>query len=182
MSIEIITGCMFSGKTTALLHRVSKCHNINQRVLVINSALDNRYDKRGVIKTHDEYSYTAVKANTIKEIDDNTRILVDVDVVAIDEGQFFADLKEYVVKFAEEYNKRVIVSGLMTDCKRQKFGHIIDLLHYTNHITYKTALCVTCGDGTKALFTKKNGNVENQIDVGSSDKYVPLCRNCYLQG
>ena len=172
---------MFSGKTTELLHRISKCHSVNQRVFVVNHALDNRYSKENNIKSHDEYSFSAVTVGSLSEIDENTRLDVDTDVIAIDEAQFFPDLKEFVVKFAEVYGKRVIVSGLMSDYKREKFGDLIDLLHYTNDITYKSALCLHCSDGTKAIFTKKNELDGPQIDVGSDDKYVPLCRKCFLK-
>lgn len=181
MSIEVITGCMFSGKTSELLHRISSCRSIGRRVLAINHSFDNRYDIASSIVSHDKYRLDAVKAKHLQEVDDAINILEDYDVVAIDEGQFFTDLKKFVVKVCEVYDKRVIVCGLMTDAKRNKFGQIVELLHYTTNITYNSALCSRCRDGTRALFTKKLCQNEQQVDIGADEKYVPLCRKCYLK-
>ena len=107
MSITLIFGSMYSGKTTELIRRITRCRSIGKRVLVINSKLDNRYSGKDSIVSHDEYSYNCVKTKTLQEVDDGTRIDADVDVIAIDEGQFFGDLKKYVLKFCEEYGKLV---------------------------------------------------------------------------
>lgn len=172
---------MYSGKTTELIRRITRYRSIHQRVLVVNHSLDDRYagDENSII-THDEYAFNCVKGATLKEIDDRMRILADVDVIAIDEGQFFGDLKVYVLKFCEEYKKHVIVAGLVADYKREKFGNMIDLINYTDNIVHLKAYCTTCKNGSNAIFTKRLHSGEKQIDVGSTDKYVALCRSCYL--
>jgi len=180
MSITLIFGSMYSGKTTELIRRVTRYQSIGKRVLVVNNALDDRYAGDNSIITHDEYSYNCVKCKSLSEIDDIMRLEADVDVVAIDEGQFFPDLKKYVVKFCEKYAKHVVVAGLTGDFQRNKFGCMIDLLNYANNIVHLKAFCTICSDGTLAIFTKKICTGVDQIEVGSTKKYVALCRRCYL--
>ncbi len=181
MSVTLIFGSMYSGKTTELIRRITRWRSIGKRVLVINSKLDNRYSGKDSIISHDEYSYNCVKTTTLQEVDDGTRIDADVDVIAIDEGQFFGDLKKYVLKFCEEYGKMVIVAGLISDYKREKFGHMGDLFYYADEVVHLKSLCTYCKDGTLGIFTKKVCETGHQIDVGSTDKYIALCRKCYLK-
>ena len=182
MSVTVIFGSMYSGKTTELIRRISRYQSIDKRVLAVNNQLDTRYSAGDSIITHDEYKFNCVKATTLKEVDEMMRITTDIDVVAIDEGQFFPDLKEYVLKFCETYEKDVIVAGLISDFKREKFGNMIDLFHYADSMVHLKALCTNCKDGTMAIFTKRVCTGTKQIDVGSTDKYVAFCRNCYSKG
>lgn len=181
MSITLIFGSMYSGKTTELIRRITRCQSIGKRVLVINSKLDSRYSGKDSIVSHDEYCYNCVKSMTLEEVDSSMRIDADIDVIAIDEGQFFGDLKKYVLKFCEEYGKTVIVAGLISDYQRKKFGSMSDLFYYADDIIHLKSLCTACGDGTLGIFTKKVCQVGDQIDVGSTDKYIALCRQCYLK-
>ena len=172
---------MYSGKTTELIRRIARFRSIKKRVLVVNSKLDDRYSGKDSIISHDEYSYNCVKTGTLSEIDGKMRLDADVDVIAIDEGQFFPDLKEYVLKFCEEYGKTVIVAGLISDYQRKKFGNMSDLFYYADDIIHLKSLCTNCSDGTLGIFTKKVCEVGDQIDVGSTDKYIALCRGCFLK-
>ena len=183
MSISLIFGSMYSGKTSELIRRITRYRSINKRVLVINSKLDDRYSGSDSIISHDEYSYNCVKATKLSDINDKMRLEADVDVIAIDEGQFFPDLKEYVLKFCEEYGKTVIVAGLISDYERKKFGNISDLFFYADDIIHLKSLCTNCSDGTLGIFTKKmcKEALGDQIDVGSTDKYIALCRDCFLK-
>lgn len=179
MSITLIFGSMYSGKTTELIRRITRYHSINKRVLVVNSRLDDRYSGDESIVSHDKITYNCVKATTLSEIEEKTYI--DVDVIAIDEGQFFTDLKEYVLKFCEEHGKTVIIAGLISDSQRKKFGNMADLFYVATDLVHLKSLCTTCKDGTLGIFTKKLCSSVNQIDVGSTDKYIALCRACYLK-
>lgn len=187
MSITLIIGSMYSGKTSELLRRITRFQSIQKRVLVINSKLDDRYSGGNSIVSHDEYSYNCIKASTLEEVNDEMRIQADVDVIAIDEGQFFPDLKKYVLKFCEKYGKTVIVAGLISDYKREKFGDISELLHFADDIVHLKSLCTSCSDGTLGIFTKKTHkriiieSMGDQIDCGAKEKYVALCRKCYLK-
>jgi thymidine kinase len=118
---------------------------------------------------------------TLEEVNGSMRIDADIDVIAIDEGQFFGDLKKYVLKFCEEYGKMVIVAGLISDYQRKKFGSMTDLFYYADEIVHLKSLCTYCKDGTVGIFTKKVCETSDQIDVGSADKYIALCRKCYLK-
>ncbi len=179
MRLELIIGSMYSGKTSELIRRIKRHQSIHQRVLVINSCLDDRYSGDGAIITHDNGSYECVKVKTLSEI--GRTVIDEVDVIAIDEGQFFSDLVEYTLKYCEEYKKTVIVAGLISDFQRKRFGSILDLTHYADCITHQTALCTQCKDNTPGIFTKKICTSEQQIDVGSTGKYTALCRACYLK-
>jgi thymidine kinase len=101
------------------------------------------------------------------------------NVIFIDEAQFFDDLYECVYSLVELYGKHVVVAGLDGDCNRKKFGSILDLIPICNTIDKYSAYCSVCKDGTLAPFTKKAFNYvcENKIEIGGSDKYMPVCRN-----
>ena len=180
MSLTLIIGCMFSGKTTELLRRVNRHRAVGQRVVVINHSIDNRYNSTGIV-THDNYTVNSIKCNTLKEVDESLVLKEEYDVIAIDEGQFFKDLELYVKLFVEEYGKSVLIAGLTGDYKREKFGHILDLIPFATHIQHTKALCVQCKDGTEASFTLRICDSNKQIDVGAVDKYKAVCRVCYLQ-
>ena len=169
---------MYSGKTTELLRQVNRHRAIGHKVLVINHTIDNRYNDKG-ISTHDNYTVKSIKSNTLKQIN-ITLGLHEYDVIAIDEGQFFEDLQEYVKIFVEEYNKIVLIAGLTGDYKREKFGQILDLIPFATTLQHTKALCVNCKDGREASFTAKITESKEQIDVGASDKYKAVCRWCYL--
>ena len=98
----------------------------------------------------------------------------------IDEGQFFPDLKEYVVKWCEEYKKNIIVIGLDGDYKRNPFGQILDLIPIADNVMKLKAMCKLCSDGTEALFTHRLTTEDEQVLIGNSN-YIPVCRQHYLE-
>lgn len=97
------------------------------------------------------------------------------DVIAIDEAQFFVNLVEAVETFLAD-NKIVWIAGLNADFQQQRMGEILDLTPKADHVIFTRALCLTCGDGTRASFTKKIVTGQNKIDIGSSNKYMAVCR------
>ena len=99
--------------------------------------MDDRYSDKECIVSHDENAYDSVKTLTLQKID---AMASKVDVVAIDEGQFFPDLKEYVLKFCEEYGKTVLVAGLIADYKRDKFGCMTIILLRRPRYTFKSTM------------------------------------------
>ena len=181
MSLHLIFGSMYAGKTTEIIRRIKRYQSINKRVLVINSQLDDRYFNGNSIISHDGNACRCVKAKTLFDIDQKMCLITDIDVVIIDEAQFFPDLKKYVLKFCEEYKKIIVVAGLISDYERKKFGNMIDLFYYADNIMHLKSLCTKCQDGTLGIFTDKICGNNNQIDVGSTNKYVALCRKCYLK-
>lgn len=189
--LEVIFGPMFAGKTSALNSRLNLYHEMNLKIIYINSKIDNRSQgyfstHNKTLKEHTEFNYT--KANSLQEI---WTQLLEADVIGIDEGQFIKNLFNDVIELVETHNKIVIVCGLDTDYRRLPFGEILDLTKMTDTIQKLRPFCKICRDNgkiIKAIFTLKHTNnsqndkqIESNIDVGGSEKYYPVCRQCYLK-
>jgi thymidine kinase len=176
--ITVYLGCMFSGKTSELIKLYRKCAVINKKVLSINFAQDNRYSSDDSIVSHNLDKIDCVKVSKLAEVSDDT--ILNHDYIMIDEGQFFSDLKTYVVKWCEEYKKNIIVIGLDGDYKRNPFGQILDLIPIADNVMKLKAMCKLCNDGTEALFTHRLTTEDEQIVIGNSN-YIPVCRQHYLE-
>jgi thymidine kinase len=173
---------MFSGKSTELIRRVRRFQAIGKRVTVLNHHIDDRYGEEEQCSTHYGDGITAVKLSKLKNFTKRYAAREStVDVVCIDEAQFFGDLYESVRVMVETYNIHVIVAGLSGDFKRDNFGEIYKLFPLADTIVKLDAFCGVCNDGTKAPFTKKTSGGGDQVEVGSSDKYIAVCRRCYLK-
>lgn len=182
MSLEIIIGPMFSGKTTELLRRLTGYNAINKKCIYVNSSLDTREDNN--FSTHNPL-IKSLNIDSIKVDNINYEFLKDVrdyDVIGIDESQLFNGTLEVCVRtLVDEMNKIVIVSGLNGDYKRCKFGKILDLIPHCDSINKLYPYCKTCsedGKVTKALFSKRICETDNVIDIGYNN-YIPVCRLCY---
>lgn len=181
-TLDIIIGCMFSGKTTELLNRIRKALIICNNIVVVNHNLDNRYDKTGgYICSHDQQKIKALSCSNLKELLHNPDYK-NSPIIFIDEAQFFSDLKSFVVHAVDVDNKWVTVCGLDGDFQRNKFGDILDLIPFADTVVKTSALCLKCCNGTKGLFSAKLKNQnQNQIDVGNEDKYIPVCRKHFIE-
>ena len=172
--LELIIGNMFSGKTSELIRRINREKSINKKILVINYSLDNRYSNDS-ISTHDYIKVKSLKVPKLSNIPE--KILEDYDSFFIDEAQFFEDLYPFVLTLVDIKRKHVVVSGLDGDCFRNTFGDIIKLIPICDSVDKLTAYCNKCNDGTLAPFSKKIIQDNNSlIDIGGSDKYIPVCR------
>lgn len=172
--IESIFGPMFAGKTSELMRKIKRHRLAQKKCLVINYFADNRYSTEPKITSHDQLSIDAIKVKQLCEVPKNQ--LEDVQVIGIDEGQFFTDLIEQSEKWANE-GKIVIVAAL--DCTYQKkpFNKVTDLLALSEKVTKLTAVCMDCGKD--AAFTKRISS-EGEIElIGGLDKYKPVCRACF---
>ncbi len=171
--IEIICGSMFSGKTEELIRRLKRAKIARQRVEIFKPAIDVRYDEEKVV-SHDanEIMSTPVPSSS------NIMLLAnDVDVVGIDEAQFFdAELPNVCSQLANA-GIRVIVAGLDMDFKGKPFGPIPQLLAVAEYITKVHAICVKCGN--LAHFSHRTVVSEKLVMLGETDSYEPLCRSCY---
>ena len=167
MSLEIILGSMFSGKSTELIKRVDRLRQANQRCLLVNHVLDSRTGN--FVKTHDDITLEAVKTDDLATLN-----IKHFDVILIDEGQFFKNLKTEIEKMLQK-NKIVLVAGLKGDFNMNKFGEMIDLVPIADNIIYLQANCYNCGE--KASFTKRLSSEEQVVSVNSS--YAPSCRKCH---
>jgi thymidine kinase len=181
MSLELIIGPMFSGKSSYLLSTIRKYKEINWPVYIITSSFDKRYTNDSKIVNHNQES---CKANiAVKDLHDisNNPLYLQAKVIVIEEGQFFENLVEFVLEAVEKFGKHVIVAGLDGDASRKPFGELLNLIPYCDTIVKLKALCKKCNDGSEALFTSNKGTIVSTIDVGSSDKYEALCRKHYLE-
>ncbi len=181
--LHLILGGMCSGKTTRLLQELFNRAAIGMKCIYINHENDIR--SKEPFSTHNPLykeklsNESGVTLKSILQISD-----VDVkeyDVIGIDESQFFDNLVDDVIDLVDICHKVVIVSGLNGDKNRSKFGFIADLIPYMDSCTFLTAYCQFCaGKKVKkdAIFTHKFGKGN---DIGGKDKYIPLCRKCYLR-
>lgn len=171
--IEVITGSMFSGKTEELIRRLKRARIANQRVEIFKPEIDNRYSEQ-LVMSHD--------ANTIMStpVTSSGNILLlsaDVDVIGIDEAQFFdAGLVDVCSNLANS-GIRVIVAGLDMDFRGKPFGPIPGLLAIAEYVTKVHAICMQCGN--LAQFSYRKDLSEKTVLIGEKNVYEPLCRVCY---
>lgn len=184
--IDIITGCMFSSKTTELLNRLNVYKEMTLKVLYVNSTIDTRSENSlpAVFSTHNPVITSAGKIDTLKTTNliDVYTVLLTYDVIGIDEAGFYTDLKEVVLNLAEKEGKKVIVAGLNSDFMRKPFGQLNDLIPFCDSITKLTSYCQTCRDNKilrRAHFSKRITKNEETVLVGAQDSYIPVCRKCY---
>ena len=178
-SVNIIIGCMFSGKSTETIRLIRRYKTLgNKNILVINHALDNRYGE-SVISSHDKVQLKCLSLENLSEIKEKDEY-INSDVIFIEEGQFFKDLYTFVTNAADNDKKTVYVTGLDGDYKREMFGDICKLIPHAENITKLKALCAICKDGTLANFTKRIVNDTKQELIGTDNMYIPTCRFHYL--
>jgi len=171
--IEVICGSMFSGKTEELIRRLKRARISKQKVEIFKPAVDVRYDSENVV-SHD----LNLIAST--PVEASTQILLlatDVDVVGIDEAQFFDSSIVGICNDLADRGYRVIVAGLDQDYKGEPFGSMPQLMAIAEYITKNLAICVICGN--PANRTQRTVHQDEQILVGSTDAYEARCRNCH---
>ncbi len=171
--IEVVCGSMFSGKTEELIRRLKRAKIANLKVEIFKPAIDTRYNETQVV-SHD--------ANAIQStpIDNSQTILLlatDVDVVGIDEAQFFDAEIMHVCETLAARGTRVIVAGLDMDYLGKPFGPMPQLLAIADFITKLHAICVRCGNIASISYRKTAE--EGQLLLGEKDVYEPRCRKCY---
>lgn len=180
-SISLYIGCMYSGKTSEIIKEYKRWSNINKKVICINHSFDTRYDNNQDVDTyvfnHDLSKIKCYRTDVLEHID--SKILDEIDVILINEGQFFSDLVNFCVYWSETKNKDIIVCGLDGDFQRKPFETISQLIPLVDRVTKLSALCKMCGDGTPALFSHRISKETERLVIGSSN-YIPLCRKHYI--
>jgi thymidine kinase len=173
--IEVICGSMFSGKTEELIRRLKRAKFAKQKVEIFKPEIDTRYDEEKVVSHDSNYILsTPVPASS------NILLLAnDVDVVGIDEAQFFDMELVNVCNQLANSGIRVIVAGLDTDFMGKPFGPIPALLSTAEYITKVHAICVRCGN--LAHYSHRKVSDEKLVMLGEKDTYEPLCRYCYAE-
>ena len=179
--LDIILGCMFSGKTTELQNRIRKMSTIYNNIIVINHSSDNRYNKDGSVCSHNKIFINSLSCNKLKELYDLDEYK-NSKMIFIDEGQFFEDLEDFVKIAVDKEEKWVTISGLDGDINRKEFGKMLQIIPLADSVTKMKAFCKICANGIEAIFTAKiESTQKNIVDIGGSDKYIPLCRRHYLE-
>ena len=176
MSVEVVCGPMFSGKSTHIYSIVKRFSSIGLRVLVLKPSNDNRYTNGDEIVTHDNIRCKCyIPGSHLMEVPFN--VTNEADVIIVEEAQFFHDLLVFV---KSQEHKHVVVVGLDGDFNRKPFGQVLECIPLADKVTKLTAMCEGCADGTPALFTYRKEEGGGQVLVGGSEKYSALCRKCYL--
>ena len=177
--LEVITGCMFCGKTDEMIRRLRRAVIARQKVQVFKHIIDKRYDENS-LGSHSGTTFEAVPVKSSAEILE--LVEPDTTVVAVDEGQFFDDeLPDVCQKFVNEYGLRVIVAGLDTDFRHEPFGPMPKLMAQAERVDkLEEAICMVCGGKatrTQRLIDGEPAHYDDPIIVvGASEMYEARCR------
>lgn len=171
--IEVICGSMFSGKTEELIRRMKRAKFANQNVEIFKPKIDIRYSEVEVV-SHDSNAILSTP------VDSSSSILLlsgDVNVVGIDEAQFFDPGIVDVAQQLASNGIRVIIAGLDTDYLGKPFGPMPALMAVAEYVTKVHAICVRCGD--LANHSHRLSDSNKLVELGEKDIYEPICRHCF---
>lgn len=177
--LELIIGPMYAGKSTELIRIINRYKCLNKNIIVINHSFNNRYGSTGLTTHNKEKFEQCLTLSKLGSLDEN--LLENIDVIIIEELQFFEDAYDIIIDWCDNKNKIVIAGGLDGDFKRMPFGDVLRLIPHAEKITKLSALCKKCGDGTHAHFTKRIINKDEKTIIGSDDIYEAVCRKHYLE-
>ncbi len=171
--IEVICGSMFSGKTEELIRRLKRAQFANQKIAIFKPSVDVRYSEVEVV-SHDLHS---LKSTPITDAAFMLDIPSDIEVVGIDEAQFFGENLVQVCQSLANRGVRVIIAGLDTDFLGKPFGPMPALMAVAEDVQKVHAICVKCGSlANHSHRLSKNADL---VVLGEKDIYEPLCRECY---
>ena len=171
--IEVICGSMFSGKTEELLRRLRRANFARQKVEIFKPAIDKRYSDEEVV-SHDN---NAILSTPVEHSSNILLLSSEVEVVGIDEAQFFDQGLIDVCQTLADQGIRVIVAGLDMDFKRNPFGPMPGLCTVADDVTKVHAICLECGG--LANYSYRTVENDKQVMLGETQEYKPLCRICY---
>ena len=178
--IEVISGCMFAGKTEELIRRIKTLEFAKKKVLVFKPAIDNRYSNTKVV-SHAGSSVESIVVPDARSILDFVKD--DTDVIAIDEIQFFDEDVLLVCDYLAKKGKRVMCAGLDTDFRAEPFGVMPRLITDAEFVTKLTAVCMKCGAPATRTQRLVNGKPAQYSDpiimVGAAEAYEARCRHCH---
>ena len=172
-SIEVICGSMFSGKTEELIRRMKRAQFAKQKVEIYKPCVDVRYSEDKVV-SHDFHSIPSTPIDSPAKM---LELSSDVEVVGVDEAQFFDSSIVEVVQTLANKGIRVIIAGLDTDFLGKPFGPMPALMAVAEDIQKVHAICVKCG--SPANHSHRLSKSEELVLLGEKDEYEPLCRHCY---
>lgn len=171
--IEIVTGSMFSGKTEELIRRIKRAEIAKQKVGIFKPIIDKRYSEKNVV-SHDSKSIPSIPVTEAKEI---LEYVEDIEVVGIDEAQFFENDLPEICNHLANNGKRVIIAALDMDFNGKPFGPVPALMAIAEYVTKVHAICMKCGN--LANYSHRLSDKQKLVVLGEKDIYEPLCRDCY---
>lgn len=176
MSLEIVLGPMFSGKSSYALSYIRRLKAVGRSVLAVKPRIDNRYSLNDELVTHNQDRVPCVVWDSDTPLSPN-RFMLQTDCIVIEEAQFFKGLPtfcEYMLKMG----KHLVLVGLDGDAHQQPFREILDCIPYANRVTKLSALCRQCDGGSEAYYTRYKQEPDqsaSQVDVGGAEKYEAVC-------
>lgn len=173
--IEVICGSMFSGKTEELIRRLKRAKFAKQKVEIFKPAVDTRYHEEKVV-SHDSNEITSTPVPASSNI---LLMTSDVDVVGIDEAQFFDSELPNVCNQLANSGVRVIIAGLDMDFLGKPFGPMPALMASAEYITKVHAICMRCGNLANHSF--RITEEDSLVVLGETNNYEPLCRDCFYK-
>jgi len=173
--LELIIGPMFSGKSTEIIRRIRLLKIINKKIIVIKPNIDNRYHETKIIS----HNFESADCIVLSCLNDLNIDITNYDTIIIDEAQFFNDLKSVVIKWLENYNIDIIITGLDGDFEKNPIGQILELIPHAEKCQKINSLCNLCNDGTEGCFSFRKVESKNKILVGGVESYIPVCRKHY---
>ena len=173
--IEVICGSMFSGKTEELIRRLNRAKIAKQKVEIFKPEIDKRYDVIDVV-SHDA---NAIHCTPVQNASQILLYDTDVEVIGIDEAQFFGEELVEVCNQLADKGFRVVVAGLDMDYTGKPFGPIPSLLATAEYITKVHAICMKCGN--LAQYSHRFIKDESLVVLGEKESYEPLCRSCFIE-
>lgn len=180
-TLEVITGCMFAGKTEELIRRVNVLRFANKNIIVFKPKVDDRYSKEAVV-SHAGSSMSSIDIENAHEILEH--VLPEHEVVAIDEIQFFDHEIVAICEHLALQGKRVMVAGLDMDFRGEPFGVIPALMTSAEFVTKLTAVCTVCGAPATRTQRLVNGKPASYHDpivlIGASEAYEARCRHDHI--
>lgn len=171
--IEVICGCMFSGKTEELIRRLRRAEIAKQKIAIFKPRIDIRYSSEHIVSHSDQF----LNAQVVDDASEILKLAGDAQVIGIDEGQFFKDNLVDICEQMANQTKRVIVAGLDQDYLGKPFEPMPQLLAIAEYITKTLAICVICGN--PADKTQRKSEQHERVLVGAKDLYEARCRRCF---
>jgi thymidine kinase len=174
--IEVICGCMFSGKTEELIRRLQRARIAKQHVEIFKPTVDTRYHQDDIVSHNDN----SIRSTPIQFAADMYLLTGPCDVVGIDEAQFFDEELVAVCAKLAQSGKRVVVAGLDMDSFGKPFGPMPTLMAIAEYVTKVQAICTVCGSPASYSFRKTDS--QTQVALGAGDQYEARCRKHFLEG
>jgi thymidine kinase len=174
MSLDIVLGPMFSGKSSHAMSYVRRQRAIGKKVIIIKPNIDRRYSQEDVMITHDHEQIPCTIWDVNRPLSPTNKITTN-DCIVIEEAHFFSGLRNFVIYILKSWRRDIMLVGLDGDTRQELFGEILNCIPFATNITKLHAYCMFCKDGTIAPFTRNRTDNCPQVDVGGPDKYLPVC-------